>query len=77
MENLIFVFILKIFNVKNTVTILNSCPVCRHVINPDVDIVTDPFMRTLLAEIRLKCPENGCDQIIPYDYGFYNIGTTL
>ena len=34
------------------------CPECRNVINPAVDVVNARFMRLMLSEFMLKCPEN-------------------
>ena len=48
-----------------------ECPECRSRFNPDVDIVIARFMVLMMADILLKCPEDGCTEIIRYDLGFY------
>ena len=54
-----------------------ECPECRHPFDPDVDIVVARFMVLMMADILLECPENGCDQIIRYDFGFLYYFTTV
>jgi len=48
-----------------------TCPECRDPFNPDADIGNARLMRMVLGDIQLKCPYNGCEEIVLYDYGFH------
>ena len=45
-----------------------QCPECRRPFDPDIDITNARFMRLMMSDIQLKCPEDGCHKILSHDY---------